>query len=78
MRIWNPAGGIRSHFDLVADMKAEIGANFIVASLYPLDKTPRPSFSRWRMLGTVDVPLYRDEGLRLYVYQGDRFRGYAR
>lgn len=73
-RIWNPGQQRSNHFQLTADLAGERGANVIVATTEPLDAAR--SFERWRSLGQVTVPLYPGDPLRLYLYRGERFRGY--
>jgi 4-amino-4-deoxy-L-arabinose transferase-like glycosyltransferase len=78
IRIWNPDGKKQNHFHLSADMRQEHGVNFVFASRAPADAALAASFVRWSALGTVSVPLYRDDALTLYLYRGDGFKGYAR
>jgi len=77
IRIWNPAGERQNHFHLVADMKQDIGANFIFALRESLGDAPARAFDRWTALGTVSAPLYPDVHLTLHVYRADGFKGYA-
>ena len=73
-RIWNPLHERANHFQMTADLAREPGANVIVASSDRLDAAR--SFAHWRALGTVEVPLYPDHSLRLYLYRGEGFGGY--
>lgn len=77
MRIWNPEGNRQNHFHLVADMKQDVGNNFVFATTHRLDDAIARSFDRWEEIGKVTVPLYPNDCLQLYLYRGDRFRGYA-
>jgi 4-amino-4-deoxy-L-arabinose transferase-like glycosyltransferase len=76
MRIWNPKRQRQNHFHLAADMSQDLGANFIFATTHPMDDAAAWSFERWEKIGQVIVPLYPDYQLKLYLYRGDRFRGY--
>lgn len=76
MRIWNPEGRRQNHFHLVADLRQDPGTNFIFATRNSLQDAPARAFERWTPLGTASVALYPDERLTLYLYRGDRFKGY--
>ena len=76
MRIWNPQHRRQNHFHLVADAGGERGANFIFATRQPMGEASAAAFEHWTALGRLTVPLYRDEQLTLYLYRGDRFKGY--
>ncbi|RZI40845.1 glycosyltransferase family 39 protein [Herbaspirillum sp. HC18] len=76
MRIWNPEGARQNHFHLVADIRQDAGASFILVARNPLGDAPAAAFERWSALGTVSVPLYPDFSLTLHLYRGDRFKGY--
>lgn len=78
IRIWNPEGQNQNHFHLRADMKQDVGANFVFATTHRLDDAPVRSFENWTELGTVTVPLYPEHSLKLYLYRGNGFKGYVR
>lgn len=76
MCIWNPAGERRNQFHLTADIAQARGASFIIATSHPMDAGAARAFEQWSALGQLSVPLYPDDALRLYLYRGERFRGY--
>ena len=76
MRIWNPEGRKQNHFHLAADLRQDLGVNFIFATRNELDEGPASAFERWSARGAVTVALYPNDRLTLYLYRGDRFRGY--
>lgn len=76
LRIWNPQRGRTNHYQLVADAAQLRGATYLFATREPLGDTPAAAFARWTALGTVAVPLYRDESLVLHLYLGHCFKGY--
>ncbi|HEU4842913.1 MAG TPA: glycosyltransferase family 39 protein [Burkholderiaceae bacterium] len=74
--IWNPQHGRTNHYQLVADAAQLPGATLMFATREPLGDAPAAAFTRWTALGTVAVPLYRDESLTLHLYLGHCFKGY--
>lgn len=76
LRIWNPERRTANHFHMVADAATDVGANFIFATRQQLGDAPAADFARWTALGTVSVALYPHDSLTLYLYRGERFKGY--
>jgi hypothetical protein len=78
LRIWNPESKRQNHFHLFSDMKQDMNQNFIFATQHPLDNSIAHSFKSWQAIGTIQIPVYSDLNLRLYLYRGIAFKGYSR
>ena len=76
MRIWNPHGDKLNQYELFNDIKPAVGQSFIFVKDRPLDSAIASRFQRWTALGQLNVPLYPDFTLTLYLYRGDQFKGY--
>lgn len=76
VRIWNPEGHHQNHFHLVADMKNDLGNNFVFVTEEPLTSAVKARFTSCHEVGLMQVPLYPDFALKRYVNRCDHFLGY--
>jgi hypothetical protein len=76
LALWNPQGGIDSHYALTADMGRYAGRSFIFVSESPLPDALRQRVAHSEYLTEIAVPVYADLERRLYVYYLQGFQGY--
>lgn len=75
---WNPAGRVRDHWDLTADVLRYPGASFLLVTPNPKPDDIAGRFARSTPLGTAGRPLYRDLDRTHHLFMLEGFRGYGR
>ena len=73
---WNAEGRIRDHYDLMTNMNAVKGADFLMITRTDSPKKFAPYFRSIETLKPITIPLYRDYSLKYVVYLLKGFKGY--
>ena len=76
MRAWNSNGLVDNHYELVADLGMNPGADILFIARNPLGDEVLKRFNLSLQLAPIQVPVYDDLTRRLYIYRLDGFKGY--
>ena len=73
MRAWNSNGLVDNHYELVADLGMNPGADILFIARNPLGDEVLKRFNLSLQLAPIQVPVYDDLTRRLYIYRLDGF-----
>lgn len=73
---WNPKGIVQDHYDLITDMNASKGADFIMIARTDDPRKFFPYFREHGRMQPIAIPLYPDYSLTYRVYLLEDFKGY--
>ena len=76
IRAWNSNQLIDNHYELVADLGGQSGADVFFLARNPLGEEVLERFDNSVQLAPIQVPVYADLTRQLYIYRLDGFKGY--
>ena len=76
IRAWNSNALVDNHYELVADLGMNPGADILFIARNPLGDEVLKRFNLSLQLAPIQVPVYDDLTRRLYIYRLDGFKGY--
>jgi hypothetical protein len=76
IRAWNSNELIDNHYELVADLGAQLGSDVFFLARNPLGEEVLERFDNSVQLAPIKVPVYADLTRQLYIYRLDGFKGY--